>query len=197
MPMTVIDSIIHQLGQLNFTGKVNLNLYGEPLMDARILSIVANVADIGAVPVIYTNGDYLSDSTARNLKRFSNGRVVVCVTDHNRIKNGMLEELAAYHGFRYRKFSDGQDVLHNRCGLVDHPLAKARAASCFPETPNMYINARGEAQLCCNDYLAEVTYGDVIDKGLLDIWNDPLYTEHRSKLPNPGLDICRRCNCNA
>ena len=197
MPDETLTAIISELRDLRFVGKVNLNLYGEPLLDPRIISIVGRVAEIGAIPVIYTNGDKLDDGMAKSLKRVSHARAVVCVTDHNKDKNKKLEIMSSGYGFRYRHFSAGADVLHNRCGLVDHPLAKARAAACFPKTQHMYINANGQAQLCCNDYLAEVGYGDVAERGLIHIWNDSLYLAHRRRLPNLSLDICRKCNCTS
>ena len=198
LPPATLKRIISQLVELDYCGRVDLNLYGEPLGDSRIISTAAVISETlpGAQIVIYTNGDRLDIEMAGNLDAIRNLSVII--TDHSEYEPNDLRMLAAAHGFKYRKFSSETGVLHNRCGLVDHPLAKGRAKVCFPKaSPNMYINARGEAQLCCNDYLAEVTYGNVLDRSLMEIWNDPVYAGHRAALPTPGLDICRRCNCNA
>lgn len=197
MPRVVFNSIITQLSYLQFKGRVNLNMYGEPLIDSNriILRDIRSVVEIGAVPAIYTNGDYIDDDYAVDLKAAGMGRLIVVATDHGSEPNRELRAICIRHGFDYRRFS-ATDVLHNRCGLVNHPMALGKAAVCFPaEQSHMYINARGQAQLCCNDYLAEIEYGDVVDRGIMQIWTDPLYISHRKRLPNPDLEICRKCNC--
>lgn len=193
MPMPMIANILKQLKEVCFRGRVNLNLYGEPLLDERIVPIASAVASIGAKPAIYTNGDLLDDKVSADLA--GTGAIVI-VTNHDGAFNYELAEICNRHGFVYRDFTHDIGVLHNRCGLVSHPMAMGKAEVCFPQSKkHMYINANGDALLCCNDYLAELTYGNVVDRWLDDIWYDPAYVEHRKQLPNPNLTICRRCNC--
>jgi radical SAM protein with 4Fe4S-binding SPASM domain len=60
----------------------------------------------------------------------------------------------------------------------------------------MYINYRGEAVLCCNDWRFEVVLGDTAESSLLDIWTNDRYRAYREQLwrQNRHMPLCASCD---
>ena len=60
----------------------------------------------------------------------------------------------------------------------------------------MYVNHRGEAVLCCNDWRFEVVMGDTAEASLLDIWNNDKYQTYRDHLRRRDrhLPLCAACD---
>ena len=99
-----------------------------------------------------------------------------------------------------RRFNDKLDVadLINRSGNVPGApqLAEPLALSCERPFQQMYVNHRGEAVLCCNDWRFEVVMGDTAEASLLDIWNNDKYRIYREHLQRRDrrLPLCASCD---
>ncbi|PON16002.1 hypothetical protein C2W62_20780 [Candidatus Entotheonella serta] len=78
-----------------------------------------------------------------------------------------------------RRFNAKLDVadLINRSGNVlgAAHVTEPLVAGCERPFQQMYINHRGEAVLCCNDWRFEVVMGDTAEAPLLEIWNNDKY----------------------
>ena len=99
-----------------------------------------------------------------------------------------------------RRFNDKLDVtdLINRSGNVPGAaqLAEPLALGCDRPFQQMYVNHRGEAVLCCNDWRFEVVMGDTAEASLLDIWNNDKYRTYRDHLQRRDrhLPLCATCD---
>lgn len=99
-----------------------------------------------------------------------------------------------------RRFSAKLEVsdLINRAGNVPGAprLAEPLALGCERPFQQMYINHRGEAVLCCNDWRFEVVMGDTAESSLLDIWNHDKYRTYRDHLQRQDrhLPLCASCD---
>lgn len=62
-----------------------------------------------------------------------------------------------------------------RCGT----LGKWQTAVLL-HTGSCLFDYRGDAVICCNDYLSKNSYGNINDKSLCDIWNDKIYRRTRN-----------------
>jgi radical SAM protein with 4Fe4S-binding SPASM domain len=99
-----------------------------------------------------------------------------------------------------RRFNDKLDVadLINRAGNVPGVprLAAPLALGCERPFQQMYINHRGEAVLCCNDWRFEVVMGDTAEASLLEIWNNDKYRTYRQHLRRQDrhLPLCASCD---
>ena len=99
-----------------------------------------------------------------------------------------------------RRFNDKLDVadLINRSGNVPGAaqLAEPLALGCDRPFQQMYVNHRGEAVLCCNDWRFEVVMGDTAEASLLDIWNNDKYRNYREHLQRRDrhLPLCASCD---
>jgi radical SAM protein with 4Fe4S-binding SPASM domain len=60
----------------------------------------------------------------------------------------------------------------------------------------MYVNYRGEAVLCCNDWRAEVVMGDTAQATLAEIWMNDKYQRYRHNLQqkNRAMPLCDTCD---
>jgi radical SAM protein with 4Fe4S-binding SPASM domain len=63
----------------------------------------------------------------------------------------------------------------------------------------MYVNYRGEAILCCNDWRFTVVMGDTASATLADIWRNEQYQRYRHHLQqkNRAMALCSTCDYRA
>ena len=88
--------------------------------------------------------------------------------------------------------------LTNRAGNVPqtHPVPAPLALGCERPFQQMYINYRGEAVLCCNDWRFEVVMGDTAASPLAEIWINDAYHAYRRHLQQQdrSLPLCATCD---
>ncbi len=88
--------------------------------------------------------------------------------------------------------------LQNRSGNI--PGARQMAAplpvGCPRPSQQMYVNYRGEAVLCCNDWRFEVIMGDTAQATLAEIWMNDKYQQYRHNLQqkNRAMPLCDTCD---
>jgi len=88
--------------------------------------------------------------------------------------------------------------LQNRSGNI--PSARQVAAplplGCTRPSQQMYVNYRGEAVLCCNDWRFEVIMGDTAQATLAEIWMNDKYQRYRHNLQqkNRAMPLCDTCD---
>jgi hypothetical protein len=91
--------------------------------------------------------------------------------------------------------------LTNRSGNVpdSRHLRAPLALGCERPFQQMYINYRGEAVLCCNDWRFEVVMGDTATASLLDIWTNAKYQAYRRNLQRQDrhMRLCATCDYKA
>jgi MoaA/NifB/PqqE/SkfB family radical SAM enzyme len=80
----------------------------------------------------------------------------------------------------------GNQKLQNRSGQntdVNLPaLTEPMEKYCVRPFRHINVNWKGDVVLCCNDYFGKVTIGNVKERRLVDLWNDPLLMLYRKKL---------------
>ena len=221
MDMNIVKTIAKRLKELNFTGIVNISGTGEPLLTKYIVDIVKEFGDNGIHVEIVTNGDVLTrkrgiqlikDIYKAGLKQF-----VVSMYDgpeqieyFNNLFNSCNIDKNLY-SLRDRWYDESEDyglLYTNRAGNIGfkhlsdtakQKLMKSGKSACFYTHYAMMIDWNGDALICCQDmYNRTVKFGNVINKTLLDIWNDAKLTEFRNKLKNGerSLSPCNNCNAN-
>jgi MoaA/NifB/PqqE/SkfB family radical SAM enzyme len=91
--------------------------------------------------------------------------------------------------------------LTNRSGNVpgSRRLTAPLALGCPRPFQQMYINYRGEAVLCCNDWRFEVIMGDTATSTVAEIWHNAKYQAYRHHLQrhNRALPLCATCDYKA
>ena len=99
------------------------------------------------------------------------------------------------------KDAEGPNVWTNRSGLVPQfkeGLQEPISKHCTKPFRFLNINWRGEAFLCCNDFNAETSVGNVNEKTLVELWNSFELNVYRLKLQNKKRDcfLCNKCDFN-
>ena len=88
--------------------------------------------------------------------------------------------------------------LSNRSGNVpdSRQVREPLALGCPRPWQQMYVNYRGEAVLCCNDWRFEVIMGDTAQAPLAEIWQNDKYQRYRHNLQhnNRAMPLCATCD---
>jgi hypothetical protein len=88
--------------------------------------------------------------------------------------------------------------LQNRSGNIpgSRQVTEPLALGCPRPFQQMYVNHRGEAVLCCNDWRFEVIMGDTATASLDTIWRNTRYQQYRAHLQRQSrtLPLCDTCD---
>lgn len=200
MEENIFYKIIDELAEIKFTGLVSPEFFNEPLLDKRLLDFIkyTRLRLPKSEILLFTNGDYL------NFEMFSAlidaGVTKFRVSEHsstqgetikNTLQKAQTTGLIQY--IDYVVFHNNPRLLMNRGGLVNVPVLNKRPWCNYVN--NMAINWKGDATICCQDYLGEYIFGSIKHESVVDIWNKPFYKETRTKVSCGlfELEICKRC----
>jgi MoaA/NifB/PqqE/SkfB family radical SAM enzyme len=98
---------------------------------------------------------------------------------------------------RFRNKLDVADLINRAGNVPEAPrLPEPLPLGCERPFQQMYINYRGEAVLCCNDWRFEVVLGDTATSSLLEIWTNGKYRAYRDQLgrQNRHMPLCDACD---
>lgn len=194
--------IIDELSHIDFDGRISPSLFGEPLLDKRLIRFVEYTRrHLPKVKIlVFSNGDYLTPNKYIGL--IEAGVTAFTITQHGKTISESMQHLFAFiknnpsvkNVIKYNVFSD-RTPLYNRGGLVEVERRHKRPRCILSNNP-VCIDYNGNVILCCNDYFGEVKFGNVRDKNLIDIWKSDFYKNTRRNLRKGKYDfeICKRCN---
>jgi radical SAM protein with 4Fe4S-binding SPASM domain len=205
MSWQTIERIVGNLKELDYRGRISWFWINEPLMDSRILDIVAYTRREcpDAFLSLVTNGDLLTDAVYKDLRRSGLDALGVSIYD-----TPAAEHAEAIDGDDRLVLMDMRRIrpphLENRAGNIK------RHSRLFTETKNewshkscgrpfsmMTVNANGQVALCCSDLYSDVIMGDVNTHRLEQIWNNESFRHYRSHLNErgrQGLPLCGDCS---
>ena len=193
---SVYYKLIDELSELNFSGRLLPHLYGEPLIDERLLEMLgyAKKRLNDSMIAIHTNGDFLNEQLIHKL--VENRVDGIIITEHGeRLRNNLIEltkKFSKLIKITYRPKTDLE--LMNRGGSVELSNYK-RFKRCMYPSQTLTINALGKVVLCCNDYHGDYIYGDLENETILDIWHKQSFSKIRqqTKRGDFQLEICKKC----
>ncbi len=199
----VLDEIFKQLRSIKFKGIFSPHMYGEPLLDPRIVDIISRISSIGAIPKIVTNGDYLTIDLLDKL--IVSGLKILYISKHSPILSSKARETIKYItnnkfnlNFKvldfYTDFNKDRNMFGNRGGNLDIEIKKKPPIMCgyvlYP-----VIDVNGSMVLCCQDFNSDYQLGNISERHIIDIWNDPMNIAIRRNifLGKFDLSICKQC----
>ena len=201
MDEAVYHKLIDELATLRFRGRISPQLYGEPLLDHRLVNLMSYTRRKlpKAHIVLISNGDALTIDLfhrliASGVDKFSitqHGKTMSAnmgaLFDHLRNNRKLLKKI------RYNRF-EADTPLYNRGGLIKPEQVNTIPRCSDPGNP-VAIDYAGNVILCCHDYLSSVVFGNITNEKFLDIWFSPRYRALRKQLRNGvyRLPICRKC----
>lgn len=197
MPIEIVDKMFTELAEIDFKGIIHLFNNNEPLLDKRILQFVelAHTKCPKAVIQLLTNGTLLDVDI--HMELFNKGLNLLRINNYS--NNGLMhksvrEFCQAYSKTKYFTSveTDVQvhmrrlnEILSNRCGLSPNKPTnrlQGKRIPCFAPCLSITINYKGDVLLCCYDVYYKFVIGNVIETGLLNLWNSRYYIEIRKNL---------------
>ena len=198
-------AIIKQLCIINFNGRVALMLSNEPLLDERLEEMIryAKSKSQRLFLDITTNGKLLSVEKIDKL--FTLGLDNININDYrgdreqfpNKLSPNIESIFEAYGNNPkiglYKRRTD--ESLPNYAGNIPQQYDKASFGFCNYPFRKLTISYNGDILLCCDDFMYETNFGNVLTESLIDCWNKPkLNTIRLALLHGERIDLCSKCN---
>jgi len=202
MPIELFHKIIDELAEIGFSGRISPHFYGEPLLDARIVDFLNYMRKKlpNSQILVFTNGDFLTSGKYRELVHA--GVTAFVVSQHGSEMPAAVKDLYSHFEYPrqlpapvYYQVYDRAMLLYNRGGLIKVSTPRSVPNCGLDNYSCVVIDYDGNVVLCCNDYLSTVTFGNVREKKLLEIWRGERYRAVREEIRklNFTLPLCRRC----
>ena len=205
----LFTSIITQLKDMNYSGKVVMQCNNEPLLDSKILDRVAfarkNLPN--AYLLMYTNGTLLNydriNSLITNLDMLYLDNYYIASSDD---RVNPATKMAYEYIKEHPEYSNRLTVIFNRvdakrgsrAGLAtNRKFVHLRSICDYPFT-DMNIMPDGKLTMCCNDSMAFTEIGDLNVEKIKDAFNNFNYNSIRKDMLRGGRREIKRClNCDA
>jgi len=200
--------IIDDLKTIRFTGRISPHFFGEPLLDKRLVEQMRYASETlpRAKLKIYTNGDLLDVSMLERLYDAGVKDYVVSLHGKDKEKENnkrRMLDLKEYIKQNKKRINikllelNGNFNFSNRGGLVKIKK-RSNTITCQRARNPLVVAYNGDVLLCCNDYLGQVTFGNVENASIIDIWNTRSFKLIRRDIRNNifKLEICKKCIAN-
>lgn len=190
---------------MNYNGRVALMLSNEPLLDGRIedMIVYAKSKSQRLFLDITTNGRLLTVEVVDSLFRL--GLDNININDYRGDRDKYPEKWSAYLELIYTAYWNNPKVsfkrrrlnesLPNYAGNIPQTFSKEDFGFCNYPFRKLTIAYNGDVLLCCDDFMYDTNFGNVMNDNLIDCWNAPeLNTIRLSLLDNKRIGLCERCN---
>lgn len=193
----VIENLFKELHRWEFSGRLGLHHYSEPLTDKRILSLIRKARRLcpGARLNIWTNGTLLTRKKAADFFIYGVQWLRISAYSDDDYKQFTQWKEHLLNQFPDREMTVERQTLDNRLELYQDPVQNLEK-TCPRVYEQLVITSAGEIQLCCFDYLCSQQFGNVNTQPLTQILAESSYLDVRDDLMK-GLrnkyDVCSRC----
>lgn len=198
-------SIIKQLQEIGYSGKIGLFSNNEPLLDNRIFEFARITKETlpHAHLFIMTNGLLLTIEKLELLMGHLDKLIIDNYEDNlnltqpaQEIYNYCLKN-KVYQGKIKIWLRKKDEILTNRAGQAkNRSKIKPLRSSCVYPFAQLIIRPDGKVSLCCNDALGQMTMGDLTKEKIIDVWNGETFRQTREKLLNGRkyVSLCSLCD---
>jgi radical SAM protein with 4Fe4S-binding SPASM domain len=205
LPDKIVYSILDQLAEINFEGRIGFFETNEPLTDKRIYEFISysKKKNFGAWRMLASNGDLLNATTLHRLYSSGLDRILVSAYETKTIdkvkqlKKTLLEESKIIEVLDLRE----NMLMDNRGGNISNeraPLPKGVFKNGCDRINNViYIRPTGAVVSCCCDYFEINKMGNVFDDKLLNIWNGTIFANFKKEIDRGNRlisPICSKCS---
>ena len=202
----LIDKILDELSDLEYSNRISFYSNNEPYLDKRIYDLIykARRKLPEAFLELKTNGVVLN--WEKVIKSFDNGLDYLHITDylpdirdqHRKNIQKIVEKLSKTRRFQ-GEFDSKNDkarikiskryvgeVLRTRAGSAPNAKALKEPLNkpCYRPVEMLTIDPSGKVGICSEDVMFEETMGDVNKNSISEIWRSNEYVELRKQLHN-------------
>ena len=198
-------AIIDQLVSIGYNGRVALMLSNEPLLEDRLEEMIkyAKSKSQRLFLDITTNGRLLTIEMTDRL--FSLGLDNININDYRGDMDIYPEKWSPSVDAVHKAYGNNPKVyfkkrrldekLPNYAGNIPQSFEKGKLGFCNYPFRKLTIAYNGNLLLCCDDFMYDTCYGNVIKDSLIECWNNPELERTRlSLLNNERIGLCERCN---
>lgn len=211
-PETISDElyslILKQLSELNFSGKLALQGYGEPLLDPKLPIRIQEARK--KLPKTYitinSNGDFLRTEILNQL--VNQGLSHIYVTNHSNrtephkylreiLANPLLSGLISYYPRLNRLQNRGGSVDISEFARQNRVATPDNIDKCSSSVRTLTINADGSVIVCDNDHSKTDIIGTINPENhILEIWRQSKFKEIRDGIRSRifTCSVCQNCN---
>ncbi len=196
MPTEMWEKIMDQLAEIRFSGRIGPHFFNEPLLDERLPHLIeyARKKLPYAWIQINTNGDFLNEELL--LKLYAKGVNYFFITNYDKAEKPLLKNLEIKFPALVSVVKNSDMWRTDRGGEIFHKK-KLLDTSCLRPSSQIVINWEGKVLLCCMDYYARYSFGNLNDRTLFSIWWDKNFIVTREKIKQTrqkGFPICHNCD---
>lgn len=199
-------SIIGQLEEFNYQGRISLFSNNEPFLDERILDFSKYMREHlpGARIHMFTNGTLLTLEKFKSIIPYLDELIIDNYTqDLHLIKPA--QEIKAYCE-EYPELTEKvsivlrkpKEILTSRGGMAPNRKEQEEYpdVTCAFPFQQLIIRPTGQVSLCCNDALGKYTLGDLTRESILDVWYGEKYKKIRKAIAEgrKNIEICKSCD---
>ncbi len=190
IPEEMWQLFLARLREINWRGVVTLGSLNEVSIVPDSVRYVREIADLGAIPFCYSNGDrpdVLEEWLNNGMKR-------VNVTEHmpsTERWRRRIHALSRKYPFRVKVVRIRQP--HNFGGQI--PVGTPLELKHCYLTGSLNINMHGFMNLCCVDYTWSKTFGNIKESSLLELWRGAEFNEAKSLVARgmAAMQLCQGC----
>lgn len=201
----VFTKIIDELCLINFAGRIAFFMTNEPLLDDRLFEMIdyARKKSPRFFLDITTNGRLL---TLEKLdKLFALGLDNININDYRgdrdktitKVSKNLEEiyEIYTYNPKMTFNYRNTKETLSNYAGVISKYNIADELGFCNYPFRKIAISAGGNVILCCNDYHYTTSFGTVLEKDLITIWQSEEFNEYRFNLLHHKREgLCKNCD---
>ena len=198
-------TIINQLCEIDYNGRMALMLSNEPLLDDRLEEMIkyAKAKSQRLFLDITTNGRVLTVEKVDHLFRL--GLDNININDYRGDRDLYPEKWSPYIEPIVKAYGNNpkvnfvrrrmDEVLPNYAGNIPQDFNKEDYGFCNYPFRKLTISYNGDILLCCDDFMYDTCFGNVMNDKLIDCWNNTdLNTIRQELIKNNRVGICSRCN---
>jgi len=186
MPEEMVHKVLYELAEINYKGLISFHFYNEVFTDKRIFSFFEKCQELGLNNYLFTNGDYLTKDVIERLSKYNIKEFTLSIYDW-KTDEEFQEKCDAFNKeLQLEEYSwdfyivKGGENFGNRAGYVQHKqeeFSLPLKAACSRIEKKLEVRYDGSVVMCCLDYYAIHTIGNIKNKNIIDIW----YGEIRQK----------------
>jgi MoaA/NifB/PqqE/SkfB family radical SAM enzyme len=209
-PLGIMDwecytAIIDQLCEIQYNGRIALMLSNEPLLETRLEKMIEYAKNKSQrfFLDITTNGRLLTVSMVDKL--FKLGLDNININDYRGDRDVYPEKMSSYLEPIFMAYGNNPKVsfkrrrldenLPNYAGNIPQEFNPEDFGFCNYPFRKLTIAYNGNILLCCDDFMYNTNFGNVMKDNLIDCWNHPRLNEIRlSLLSNKRIGLCGLCN---
>lgn len=206
MSEDLFKSIIEQLADMNYSGRLATFSNNEPFLDQRI--VVFNKFAREKLPNarihLFTNGSLLTIEKFIEIIPYLDEMIIDNYNQKLEMNKNpqRIYEYCEVHPELKEKVTivmrKEREILTTRGGDAPNRINKKSYGDikCVLPYLQMIIRPDGKVSLCCNDPYGKVTLGDVTEQSIRDIWFGEGFNSIRKRLNEgrSGLEYCKYCD---